>query len=215
MRKLVAAAMLLAAASMTAAAQEQEQQRPNNELAVTVGRTFISDQGVPGTNFFDNVVHSGKGLTFGVDYARRVRDFRWGTLSAALPGSYNPDEDLNYGINQVPKQYSTLFITPAARLGFMEDLAFNPWVDFGGGLGRFVASKDLVFFGSNPGHRVKNSFALTGGIGFDVRMPALFQGIKFRFEARDNWSTEPPINVNTGKTHRHNFYVAGGAVFHF
>ena len=213
MRKLVAAAVLLAAASMIAAAQEQ--QKPNNDLAVTIGRTFISDQGVPGTSFFDNVVHSGKGLTFGVEYAHRIRDFRWGTLSAELPGSYNPDEDLNYGINQVPKQYSALFITPAARLNFMEDLAFSPWVDFGGGLGRFVASKELVFFGSNPGHRVKNTGALTGGIGFDVRLPLRFQGMRFRFEARDNWSGAPPINVNTGQSHQHHFYVAGGAVFHF
>jgi len=211
MRKLSAAALLLAAASIIAAAQDQ----PKNEIAVTIGRTFISDQKVPNTNFFNNTVHSGKGLSFSGNYARRLQNFRWGAVSIEVPVIINPDEDLNYGQNQVPIQYSSIFVTPAARVTFFHDLAFSPFFSFGGGLGHFVASKDLVFGGPNPGHRIKTTGALHGGIGFDLHLPGKLHGLVFRFEARDNWSGVPPINVNTGRTRQHNYYVGGGLVFAF
>jgi hypothetical protein len=66
MRNFFAAAlMLLAAGSTIAAAQEPESKsrESKNEVAVTIGRTFISDQTVPNTNFFDNTVHFGKGIS--------------------------------------------------------------------------------------------------------------------------------------------------------
>ena len=210
MRNFFAAAILLFAASVLATGQESKK----NEIAVTVGRMFISDQGVPNTNFFDNTVHSGKGLSFEGNYARKLRNYGWGALSVEVPVVVNPDEDLNYGLNQVPKDYSSIFVTPAARVNFLQDFAFSPWVSFGGGLAHYTASKDLVFFGANPGHRVDNSGALEAGIGFDVKIPR-FDLFRFRFEARDFWTGEPPINVDTGHTRQHNYFVAGGAVFHF
>jgi hypothetical protein len=55
-----------------------------------------------------------------------------------------------------------------------------------------------------------------GGVGFDVPIPwRKLHGLRFRFEARDNWSGVPPINVNTGRTRQHNYYVGGGAVIRF
>jgi hypothetical protein len=207
---LAGAGLLLAASSMIAVAQEG----PKNEIAGGVGHTFISDQTVPNTNFFDNTVHSANGWTIAVGYTRQLHDYRWGAFGIEIPVIYNPDEDLNYGQNQVPKQYSSLFITPAAHVSFMRNLAFSPWISFGGGLGHFVASKDLVFYGTNTGDRIKTTGTLHGGVGFDVRIPGL-HSLRFRFEARDNWSGAAPINVNTGNTHQHNLYVGGGAVFPF
>jgi len=209
MRNFFAAAILLIAASALASGQETK-----NEIAVTVGRMFISDQGVPNTNFFDNTVHSGKGLSFEGDYARKLRNYNWGTLSVEVPVVVNPDEDLNYGLNQVPKDYSSIFVTPAVRVNFLQDFVFSPWLSFGGGLAHYTASKDLVFFGTNPGHRVDNSGAIEAGIGFDVKIPRVYV-FRFRFEARDFWTGEPPINVDTGHTRQHNYFVAGGAVFRF
>jgi hypothetical protein len=145
MRKFFAAAvMLLAAGSTIAAAQETEIQESKNQVAVTIGRTFISDQGVPNTNFFDNTVHFGKGLSFEGDYARRMRRYFWGDLAVEVPVIFNPDEDLNYGMNQIPLQYSSLFITPAARVTFIPNLAVSPWFSFGGGFGHFGASDKPV-----------------------------------------------------------------------
>jgi hypothetical protein len=210
MRKFAAAALLLATASAIAAAQETR-----NELSGTIGRTFISDQTPPNTNFFDNTVHSGKGLSFEVNYARELRNYRWGALALEVPAIYNPDEDINYGLNVVPKDYSSFFITPAARVTFLQDLAFSPWVSFGGGVGHFQASKDLIVIGTNTGHRVKTTGVVQGGVGLDVRIPWRFHNFKFRVEARDNYSGVPPINVDTGKTRQHNYYVGGGIVYQF
>ena len=215
MRNFVAAGlMLLAAGSTIAAAQESQSQESKNEVAVTIGRTFISDQGAPNTNFFDNTVHFGKGLSFEGNYARTFKRYFWGDLAAEVPFIYNPDEDLNYGIDQVPKQYSSILITPAARVTLIPNLAVSPWFSFGGGIGHFVASKDLIFYGTNPGPRIKTTGVLEGGVGMDVRLPKVHK-MRFRFEARDDWSGVPPINVDTGKTRQHNYYVGGGAVFHF
>jgi len=211
MRNLFLVVILLVLVAAVSAAQDEKK----NELAATIGRTFISDQTVPNTSFFDHTVHSGKGLSFDFSYVRVLRRYRWGSLSAEVPFLWNPDEDLNYGLNEVPVQYSSMFLTPAARARFLEDLAFHPWVSFGGGVGRFVASKDLVFFGSNPGHRIKTTGVLDGAVGLDVPLGRKFQNAIFRFEARDNWSGVPPINVDTGKTRQHNLYVGGGVVFAF
>jgi hypothetical protein len=197
MRKCFAVALLLLAGvllsgSEVAVAQDIE---PKNELAVTVGRTFISDQTPPNTKFFDNTVHSGKGLSFNFLYARQLKFFKWGAVGVELPVIYNPDEDLNYGLNEIPKQYSSLFATPALRVSFARNFFISPWVSLGGGVGHFIASKDLVFFGPNTGHRIKTTGVMHGGIGFDVPFPGKLHDLVFRFEARDNWSGVPPINV--------------------
>jgi hypothetical protein len=208
---LVAALMLLATGSMIAAAQEPV---PKNEVAGTVGRTFVSDQGVPNAGTIFNTVHFGEGLTFEGTYARTFKRYSWGNLAAEVPVRYNADEDLNYGTNQIPQGYSSIFATPAARLTLIPDLAVSPWFSFGGGVGHFVASKNLQYYNRNPGPRIKTTGVLQGGVGMDVRLPKL-RSTRFRFEARDDWSGVPPINVNTGKTKQHNYYVGGGLVFHF
>lgn len=193
-----------------------EDAQPRNEFAIGVGRTFISDQRVPNTNFFDNSVHSGKGLSFSFNYTRQFLFFRWGAVGVEVPVIYNPDEDLNYGLNVVPKQYSSVFATPALHVSFARNFFISPWLSFGGGVGHFAADKELEFNNTpNPGPRIKTTGVMHGGIGFDVPLPKKLLDVRFRFEARDNWSGEPPVNVNTGRTHQHNYYVGGGAVARF
>jgi len=51
----------------SAAAQDEK-----NELTGIIGRTFISDQGIIGANYPNPFVRSGKGLTFEVNYSRRL-----------------------------------------------------------------------------------------------------------------------------------------------
>ena len=215
----VAVLVLVAAVSTVASAQEppvreSESRASQNEVAGTIGRTFISDQTPPNTNFFDNTVHFGKGLSLEGNYARTLRRYFWGELAAEIPVIFNHDEDLNYGINTVPAQYSSLFITPAARVTLIPKLAVSPWFSFGGGIGRFAASQDLLFGGKNPGPRTKTTSVLEGGVGMDVRLP-LLRSTRLRVEARDDWSGAPPINVVTGRSRQHNYYVGGGLVFHF
>jgi hypothetical protein len=209
MRKLVIAALFVSAGAMTALAQEDK-----NELAGTIGRSIIGDQVTPDTSTPFHTVHFGHGTSFNVNYARHLRKYFWGELSAEVPVIVNFDEDLNYGTNQIPKEYSSYFITPAARVNFIPDLAVSPWLSFGGGFGIFHASDKLLYFGANTGDRTKVTGVLQGGIGLDVRLPRVHT-LLFRFEARDDWSGVPPLNIDTGRTRQHNYYVGAGAVFRF
>src|ERR1700751_4853620 len=130
MWKLVIASLLLSAGAITAFAQEGK-----NERAGPIGKSIIGDQVTPDTSIPFHTVHFGHGVTFDVNYARHLRKYFWGELSAEVPVIVNFDEDLNYGTNQIPREYSSYFITPAARVNFIPDLAVSPWVSFGGGFG--------------------------------------------------------------------------------
>ena len=216
MRNFVAAtALLLAASTITAAQDESRGEGQKNEIAVTVAHLFIGSQVVvPGTNAFLSTIDFGDGFSYQGDYARRLFSYDWGAISAEIPIVYSPDVDLHFGQNQIPSQYSAIFVTPAARVNFFQDFPFSPWFSFGGGGARYVASKNLVFSGTNPGPRIKTTDAIEGGFGLDVKIPRV-NAFRFRAEVRDFWTGEPPLNINTGHTRQHNYYVGGGAVFSF
>jgi hypothetical protein len=186
-----------------------------NEIAGTLGHTFVSDQGVPNSGLSNSTISHGAGYSFEINYARILRGYDWADFAIELPATLNPDEDLHYFTDQIPQQYSSLFITPAARVRFFPDVAFSPWISFGGGLGHFEASSNLVFFGKNTGNRGETTGVLQGGVGLDVHIPGPIRRLKIRVEARDDWSGIPPLNLNTGKTRQHNYNVAGGLVCRF
>ena len=81
MRRFLAAGLMVLFAAAVCFAQDEKK----NEIAVTVGRTFISDQTVPNTSFFDNTVHFSAGFTFDFNYARVLRRYKWGSLSVEVP----------------------------------------------------------------------------------------------------------------------------------
>ena len=183
-----------------------------NELSGLVGRTFISDQGIKGAPSSNPNLHSGNGLTFEVNYARRViaRDF-W-SLALEVPFVLNPDEDLQAAGNVIPRQYFSFFVTPAARLNGFPDAGVSPWISVGGGLGHFSASSTLLFGGSNPGKTGTTTGVFQAGLGLDVK---IYNRFVLRGEVRDFWSGVPQLNVDTGKSRQHNIFVGGGIVFHF
>lgn len=183
-----------------------------NEVSGTVGRTFISDQGIPGAPSYDPELRFGKGLTFEINYARRVINGTFWSLSGEIPFVMNPDEDLHAAQNVVPESYSSIFLTPAARLNLFPQQAVSPWVSFGAGFGHFSESSKLEFGGPNPGKTGTTTSVLQAGVGLDVRV---FGRFSVRGEARDFWSGVPDLNVNTGKSRQHNIFVAGGIVWHF
>ncbi|HET7206133.1 MAG TPA: hypothetical protein VFI95_06090 [Terriglobales bacterium] len=184
-----------------------------NELAGGIGRTFIPDQGIkPGPiPLINNVVRSGKGFSFEINYARHLLNNGFFALDAEVPFVGNPDEDLGSGNGAVPSTYSSYFVTPAARVRFFAENALEPWVSLGGGYGHWTFSRTQVFGGVNPGPTTKNGGLLQGGAGLDVRWTKF--GI--RLAARDFYSGELPLNVNTGKSHQHNIVVTGGILWNF
>lgn len=196
---------LLAASSV---AQEK------NELGGVIGRIFISDQGI-NASIPDNTIHSGKGLSFGGEYARRFLVTPIFSVSGEAVVIYNPDEDLNaggFGNAVVPTDYKQLFITPAARLNLFPTTAVSPWVSLGGGFAHFSQGNMLDYGGTNPG-KSTTSGVLEGGAGLDVK---LVGNVSLRGEVRDFWSGEPNFPLApTGKTRQHNYFVGGGVFWRF
>ena len=183
-----------------------------NELAGLVGRTFISNQGIKGATFLDNEVRFGNGWTFEVNYAHRVLGAGFASVFLELPAVVNVNEKLNTGLNLIPENFKSYFVTPAARLNVLSDTAISPWVSLGGGYGHFSESSTLVFGGPNPGKTGTSTGILQAGVGLDVRT---FDRFSVRGEARDFWSGVPQLNVDTGKSRQHNIFVAVGVVWHF
>ena len=190
-------------------------QDEKNELGGTFGHTFISDQGITGTGFFNNVVHSGKGWSFDVEYARHLFVTPLFSVSGEVVAMYNPDEDLNAGSVTnpvVPSNYKELFVTPAARVNLFPVTAVSPWVSLGVGFGHFGQSSNLAFGGTNPG-KSTTSATLEAGLGLDVR---LISRVYLRGEVRDFWSGHPDFPLApTANSRQHNYFVAGGAYWRF
>lgn len=184
-----------------------------NEVSGLLGRTFISDQGIVGSNVFDNDLRFGKGLSFEANYARGVFGSTFFTLWLEVPFVGDPDEDLHAALpNRVPQQYKAFIVTPAARLNLFPDAGVSPWVSFGGGFAHDSASSTLLFGGTNTANKGSTSGALQGGGGLDVK---LFKRVRIRAEVRDFWTGVPPLGLNTGRTRQHNYLVAGGVVWRF
>jgi len=183
-----------------------------NELTGILGRTFISNQGIPGAPSYDPELRFGNGLTFEINYARRAVDAGLFSLSLEVPFVVDPVEDLHAAQNVIPKQYSSFFVTPAARVNLFPDLAVSPWVSFGGGFGHFSESSTLLFGGANLGKTGTTTGVLQAGVGLDVK---IFRHFSLRGEGRDFWSGVPHLNVATGKTRQHNIFAGGGVVWHF
>jgi hypothetical protein len=210
--KRLCISVLLLVTTLGASAVAQDEK---NEVGGMLGRIFISDQGIQGATYFNPTIHSGKGLTFDVEYARRVIVTPIYSLSGEVLFAYNPDEDLNAGVTLhpvVPTDYKELFITPAARVNLFPTTAVSPWVSFGAGFGHISQSNTLVFGGSNPGSS-STSAAVEMGVGLDVKV---WKKLSIRGGLRDFWAGEPNFPLApTGKTRQHNFFVGGGAFWRF
>lgn len=215
MRRLYCLAVLIFLWCSTSAAQDQDN-LGKNEVAGTYGYTFVSNQGVLNSSLSTPVITFGTGYTFEVNYARILVDRRWYDLAVEVPAIFNVDEDLHYFTNEIPQDYSSIFVTPAARLRLIPTMAFSPWFSFGGGFGHFGSSSNLIYGGSNAANRSVTSGVLEGGVGLDVNIPCdCARHFRIRVEARYDWSGVPALSVDTGKTRQHNYYVAGGVVYRF
>ncbi len=187
-------------------------QDEKNEVTGMIGRIFISNQGIQGATYFNPLVRSGNGLTFEVNYARRLLATPIFAVSGEVPAVFNLDEKLNSGANVVPSKYSQIFITPSARLNLFPETAVSPWVSLGGGFAHFTEGDNLVYGGPNPGTS-STSGVLQGGLGLDVRV---WHRFSIRGQVRDFWSGTPDFPLaNTGKSRQHNYFVGGGVVWHF
>jgi hypothetical protein len=193
----------------SAAAQDEK-----NEIGGAIGRVFISDQGIQAP-IPNPTIHSGKGLTFEGEYARRFFVTPLFGISAEAVVAYNRGVKLNAGeylYSVVPEGYKELFVTPAVRVNFFPLTAVSPWVSIGGGVTHFTQNSNLLFGGANPGKNTTTG-TLEAGIGLDVKV---WRKLSMRGGMRDFWSGIPDYPLApTGKTRQHNYFVFGGLFWRF
>ena len=195
----------VAISAATAAAQR-------NELTGIIGRTFISDQGVPGTGLPDSNIHFGNGLSFEVNYSRRFFNAGVFDVSVEVPAIFDPSQKLHFGGLDTPRSFSSYFITPSARLNVFPEGGFSPWVSVGAGFGHFSYSSNLESGQPNPNKSGSTTGAFQIGIGLDVR---IIHSVYLRGEAREINSGEPRLNVNTGKSRYYNLFGGAGLAWRF
>ena len=184
-----------------------------NELSGLIGKTFISNQGIQGSTVSDSLLRFGNGLSVEANYARRVMGTELLSLALEVPFVLNPDEDLHAAVpNRVPENYKSFIVTPAARVNFFPEQGVSPWLSLGGGFAHYTPDSTLLFGGPNPGKGGSTTGVLQAGFGLDVK---LVKSFSLRGEVRDFWSGVPPVNVNTGKSRQHNFWVGGGILWRF
>lgn len=214
-KEAVLAVLILGVSILSASAAAQDEK---NELTGMLGRIFISDQGIHGPNAptINPFVRSGKGLTFEINYARHLFGTDVYRISVEVPAVFNLDEDLGSGGDVVPPDYKQIFVTPALRVNLFPSTRVSPWASVGGGIGHFSESSNLNYFGSNPGGST-TSGVLQVGVGLDVNpFEHRMRHFRIRGEFRDFWSGTPDLPLaDTGKTRQHNYFVAGGLVWHF
>jgi hypothetical protein len=207
--KRLAVPLLMALATFVAQATAQDVEE-DWELAGLIGLTFISNQGIQGVP--NGAIHFGRGQPFEVNYAARVLGKRFWSLYLEFPVAVNLDEDMNSNSSQVPTQFRSYFVTPAARFHVFSNGAISPWVSLGGGFGHFSESSTLLSGAPNRGKTGTTTGVFQSGVGIDMKA---FKTVDFRLEMRDFWSGVPQLNVNTGKSRQDNFFVASGIVWHF
>ncbi|MGA7167789.1 MAG: hypothetical protein WBX08_01470 [Candidatus Sulfotelmatobacter sp.] len=212
-KQVVIAVLMIGICVLGRSASAQDEK---NELTGIIGRVFISDQGIIGATYPNPFVRSGHGLTFEVNYSRRLFATPVLAVSGEVPAVFNLDEDLGSGSDVVPADYKQIFVTPAVRLNVFPSTAVSPWVSFGGGFGHFSENKTLNYYGTNPGGS-STSGVLQGGFGLDVNpFTKRLRRLGFRGEVRDFWSGTPDLPLaDTGKTRQHNYFVGGGGIWHF
>jgi len=205
-------AVLTVVTTLAASAVAQDEK---NEIGGTLGRTFIINQGIKNATFPNPIIASGNGLSFDVEYARRLIVTPVFAVSGEAVVMVNKDEDINggaFGFAVVPPQYSQLFVTPGARVNLFPTTAVSPWISLGAGFAHFSESSTLIYGGTNPG-KSTTSAVIQGGIGLDVKV---WRKLSIRGEVRDFWSGEPDFPLApTGHTRQHNYFVAGGAFWRF
>jgi hypothetical protein len=179
-----------------------------NEVSITAGRSFVSTQTVRTTGL---PVHFGNEESVEFNYARFLKNFRVFGLYAELPVAIYPRMDVNYHLGTTPKDIGALFVTPSVRVNVFSGDSVTPWVSVGGGYGRFREAPVTLYNNRNASSG-SNTGVVQFGAGLDVWVWHTWGG---RFEARDFYSGTPALNVDTGRSRQHNYYVGVGVMHRF
>jgi hypothetical protein len=183
-----------------------------NEVSLTVGKTFVSTQSFVDSQSVSHTIHFGSEESIAASYGRFLKDWKGLGFHAELPAAIYPRMDLNTQLNVIPKDIGALFVTPSIRMHFFPDESVTPWVSAGAGYGRFREAPVLNYYGPNPGPHGTNTSVIQFGAGLDSW---IWRRWGARLEFRDFYSGVPALNVDTGRSRQHNYYVGAGVIHRF
>ena len=181
-----------------------------NEVAGLVGRNIIRDQSVSGVT--NSTIHFGDGLIYEGNFSHQFLNFGLAGISVEVPFVISPQTKLHFAPNQVPKDFSSYFITPAVRVNLFPTTAFSPWGSVGAGVGHYSPNANLEYGGPSNGVNTTGG-VFEVGFGLDVRVAG---PIKIRGEFRDfNANAPSALNAGHGTKRLNNLTAAAGVVFSF
>jgi len=183
-----------------------------NELSITAGKSFVSTQTILNSGAADPHLHFGNEETVAFNYGRFLKNARIFGIYAELPVAIYPRMDLHSYQGHTPQDIGALFVTPSVRVNVFSGDSVTPWVSFGGGYGRFREAPRQEFGLPNTGPTGSNTGVVQFGAGLDVWF---WHRWGARVEARDFYSGVPALDVDTGRSRQHNYYVGVGVVHRF
>lgn len=204
-----------------------------NELSFTAGGIFTSDQrttmvacfpGLPSCLSSVFVFRTDPGVAVEATYARQITRVGPASLYLELPVIGVPQRDvpasfvIGVGTGTVSGlSASSVFLTPSAKVKFLEAASISPFVTVGGGLAHSSVNFN-VFGGNVPGGASSNKGALQFGGGADVKSPIPHLG--FRAEVRDFYcgsNIQPlhPFLFHISPAYLHHVFAGGGVVLKF
>jgi len=178
-----------------------------HEVALLVGRLNPSDRGLdslqPIKAAFDGAV------SFEVNYANRMVDGELASLHWEITIAGAPNTGVKSTNLLLPKNYSSLFLTPGLKLKLFPGGGISPYIVGGAGVGRYSESDTILGGGANTGDRANTTWAFNFGGGVDFN---LFSSLAVRGEVRDFVTGNPSFSAPFLTNKQHNIFVGGGVV---
>ncbi len=180
-----------------------------NEIGFLLGRHVVSSAGAITPDHLETKGGVAYGLTYSHSWTRHLPI----SVGYEIPFVATPSQFVRSNDVSVPRNYASIFVTPALRVKLLPNSAISPWGSVGGGYARFDESTTLVTGQKNTFKTGKNSGAFEVGGGVDFKLPIL--PIALRGEVRDFYAGEPQLNLPRTNDKQHNVIVSGGFVLHF
>ena len=182
-------------------------QRPGDEkqeFAVTVGELSGSNPGATA-----GTLALGNGIAFQANFARKTRDWSWGSLYWEVNGLYNPLRYLSGTPTAATHKIWSLYATPGVKLQLAPHEWLSPYIVAGGGYALYGESKSSIGGGvaGVSGHTNRAAVEIGGGFDFKVGKSYLL-----RADARGFYTGGPNFGVDTPGG-QFNFVISGGVVW--
>jgi hypothetical protein len=189
-----------------------------NDLALSVGGNFTPDSNaciLPLPNCNQTTIKAPSRTAYEATLSLRILGARGASLSLEVPVMGIPARGVRSttaGI-PVPRDFSSVFLTPSVRLRVLSLAGISPFVSAGVGFAHYRQSKTLTNSAPNPNPLGTNAGAFQVGGGVDLKTP--LPHVALRAEVRDFVTGRPSFGLNFASGHQENLFLGGGIVLRF